>query len=81
MTDLELDYMISEEALQEAEESFNKLLEDYHALREHTDQLETILRNHGISYPDFCGWYSTWEVLVCCPINLNKVVNIFAVRW
>lgn len=56
MTDLELDYMIANEALQEAEESFTTLREDYHSLREHTDQLETILRNHGINYPDFCGW-------------------------
>ena len=56
MTDLELDYMIAEEALQEAEESFTKLREDYNSLREHTDQLETILRNHGINFPNFCGW-------------------------
>ncbi|MHB8129139.1 MAG: hypothetical protein ACYDEX_09090 [Mobilitalea sp.] len=56
MTDLEIDYIIAEEALQEAEESFTKLREDYNSLREHTDQLETILRNHGINFPDFCGW-------------------------
>lgn len=56
MTDLELDYIIAEEALQEAEESFTKLREDYQSLRKHTDQLETILRNHGIKFPDFCGW-------------------------
>jgi len=56
MTDLELEYTILKEALLEAEESFTKLREDYHSLREHTDQLETILSNHGINYPDFCGW-------------------------
>lgn len=56
MTDLELDYMISEEALREAEESFTKLRKDYNSLRERTDQLEAILRNHGINVPDFCGW-------------------------
>ena len=56
MTDLELNYAIAEEALQEAAESFTKLREDYNSLREHTDQLETILRNHGINFPDFCGW-------------------------
>lgn len=56
MTDLELEYIIAEEALQEAEESFTKLREDYNSLREHTDKLETILRNHGIIFPNFCGW-------------------------
>jgi hypothetical protein len=56
MTDLELDYMIAEEALREAEESFDKLREDYHALREHADMLEALLRNHGIDYPEFCPW-------------------------
>ena len=56
MTDLELDYQIAEAALQEADEAFAKLREDYHALRAHTDELETILRNRGIDYPDFCGW-------------------------
>ena len=55
MTDLELDYQIAEAALQEAEEAFTKLREDYHALRAHADNLETILRNRGIDYPDFCG--------------------------
>lgn len=56
MTDLEIDYQIAEAALQEADEVFRKLREDYHELREHADKLEEILRNHGIDYPDFCGW-------------------------
>ena len=56
MTDLELDLQIAELSLQEADEAFTKLREDYHELREHADQLETILRNHGINFPDFCGW-------------------------
>jgi len=45
-----------QEILLQAEESFTKLREDYHSLREHTDQLETILRNCEINFPDFCGW-------------------------
>ena len=56
MTDLELDFQIAALSLQEADEAFTKLRDDYHELREHTEELETILRNHGIEYPDFCGW-------------------------
>lgn len=56
MTKLEIDYRVAEAALAEAEESFTKLREDYHALRDHADELEVILRNHEIDYPDFCGW-------------------------
>lgn len=56
MTDLELDYQIAEAALEEADEAFTKLREDYLALRDHADELKAILRNHGIEYPDFCGW-------------------------
>lgn len=56
MTDLELDLQIAEVALLEADEAFRKLREDYHELNSHADELETILRNHGISFPDFCGF-------------------------
>jgi hypothetical protein len=56
MTNLELEYIIAQETLREAEESFDKLRKDYHALREYTDMLETLLRSHGIDYPEFCGW-------------------------
>ena len=56
MTNLEIDLQIAEVALLEADEAFRKLREDYHELREHADVLETILRNHKISFPDFCGF-------------------------
>lgn len=56
MTDLELDLQIAEVALLEADEAFRKLREDYQELREHTDNLEAILRNHEISFPDFCDF-------------------------
>lgn len=56
MTDLELDLQITEVALLEADEAFRKLRDDYHELREHADVLETILRNHGLTFPDFCGF-------------------------
>lgn len=56
MTDLEIEYMVAEEALREAGGCFDKLREDYHALWEYTDTLEALLRNHGIDYPEFCGW-------------------------
>jgi len=55
MTNLEVEYMVAEEALREAEESFGQLREDYHHLREYTDLLETLLRNDGIDYPVFYG--------------------------
>lgn len=56
MTEMEIDLQIAEAALQEADEAFSKLREDYHELREHADILEALLRDHGIDYPDFCGW-------------------------
>lgn len=56
MTDLKLELQIAECALQEADEAFTKLREDYQELREHADVLEALLRNHGIDFPDFCGW-------------------------
>ena len=56
MTELELDLQIAEVALSEADEAFKKLRDDYHELREYADKLETILRNHKISFPDFCGF-------------------------
>lgn len=51
-----IEYELLKYELQEVDEAFTKLREDYHALREHTDELEVILNNHGITYPDFCGW-------------------------
>lgn len=56
MTDLEVELQIAECSLQEAEEAFTKLREDYHELRAHADILEELLRNQGIEYPDFGGW-------------------------
>ena len=56
MTDLELELQIAEYSLQEADEAFTKLRKDYHALRAHADALEELLRNHGIEFPEFCGW-------------------------
>lgn len=56
MTEMEIDLQIAEVALQEANEAFTKLREDYQELREHANILEALLRDHGIAYPDFCGW-------------------------
>lgn len=47
---------IANETIQKAEEAFGKLRKDYHALREHTDKLEEILREHNIPFPEFWGW-------------------------
>ena len=55
MTDLELDLMIAEVALQEATDSFNNLREEYHALREYADKLEELLKKNNIDYPEFWG--------------------------
>lgn len=56
MTDLELELMVSNETIREAEESFDQLRKEYHALREHTDKLESILKEHDIPFPKFWGW-------------------------
>ena len=56
MTDLEVELQIAECSLQEADEAFTKLREDYRELRAHADVLEALLRNYGIEYPNFCGW-------------------------
>ena len=53
---LEIELLMAQETIREAEECFDKLRKDYHALREHTDQLETILRDHDIPCPEFWGW-------------------------
>ena len=54
--DLEIELLMAQETIREAEECFDKLQKDYHALREHIDQLETILRDHDIPFPEFWGW-------------------------
>lgn len=54
--ELELELMIANETIREAEEAFGQLRKDYHALREHTDKLEAILREHNIPFPAFWGW-------------------------
>lgn len=54
--ELELELMIANETIRETEECFDQLRKDYHALREHTDQLEAILREHNIPFPQFWGW-------------------------
>ena len=56
MTDLELELMVANETLREAEEVFAQLRTAYHALREHTDKLEAILKEHGIAFTEFWGW-------------------------
>lgn len=56
MNELELELMVANETIREAEESFDKLRKDYHALRIHTDKLESILREQGIAFPEFWGW-------------------------
>lgn len=53
MTDLELELMVANETIREAEESFDQLRKEYHALREHTDKLEAILKEHDIPFPKF----------------------------
>ena len=56
MNDLEIELMVAKETICETEESFDKLRKDYHALWEHTDKLEAILRVHEIPFPGFWGW-------------------------
>ena len=47
--ELEIELMIAQETILEAEEAFDKL-------RKHTDRLESILKKHNISFPEFWGW-------------------------
>lgn len=54
--DLLTELAVANETIQEAEEAFDKLRKDYHSLREHTDRLEAILREHNIPFPEFWGW-------------------------
>jgi predicted nucleic acid-binding Zn-ribbon protein len=56
MTDLEHELMVANETIREAEESFAQLRGEYQALRKHTDELESILKEHGIPCPAFWGW-------------------------
>lgn len=55
MTDIEIDYMIAEEALSEAEEYLKQLRKDYQELREHAMKLEELLKANKINYPEFYG--------------------------
>lgn len=56
MNELGIDLMVANEAIHEAEEAFDQLRKDYHALQEHTDQLESILREYEIPFPEFWRW-------------------------
>lgn len=53
--ELESELRVAEYTLQEADETFQQLREDYHALRAHADELEALLRYFGIDYPEFYG--------------------------
>ena len=54
--DLLIELAVANQTIKEAEEAFDKLRKDYHLLREHTDRLEAILREHNIIFPEFWGW-------------------------
>ena len=54
--ELEIELMVAQETIREAEEAFNKLRQDYHELRKHTDRLENILKEHNIFFPEFWDW-------------------------
>lgn len=56
MSGLETELAIAYETIREADESFRKLRKDYQNLRAYADQLEGILLENGIDFPDFCGW-------------------------
>ena len=56
MMDPEIELIVANKTIQEAEEAFARLRMEYQALREHTDALEAILKEHGIAFPEFWGW-------------------------
>lgn len=51
--ELELELIVAQETIREAEEAFDQLRKDYHALREHTDKLEAILKEHATHFQCF----------------------------
>ena len=53
--DLLIELAVANQTIKEAEEAFDKLRKDYHLLREHTDRLEAILREHNIPFPEVLG--------------------------
>lgn len=55
MNDLEVELIVANETIREAEEAFKQLHNDYQALREYADQLEAILTEHNIPFPSFLG--------------------------
>lgn len=50
MNDLEVELIVANETIRKAEEAFKQLHNDYQALREHADQLETIFTEQSITY-------------------------------
>ena len=54
--DLLIELAVVNHTIKEEEEAFDKLRKDYHLLREDTDRLEEILREHNIPFPEFWGW-------------------------
>lgn len=55
MTDTKVELMVANKTIREAEEAFDRPRQDYHALREHTDMLEALLREHKIPFLEFGG--------------------------
>lgn len=53
--ELETELAVANYTVEEAEESFQCLRQDYQALQKHADVLEGLLRENGISYPRFEG--------------------------
>ena len=41
--ELEIELMVAQETIREAEEAFAKLRQDYHELRKHTDRLDIVI--------------------------------------
>lgn len=53
--ELEIELAVAENTIRETEEAFQYLRNDYHNLREHAAILEELLRQNGISFPEFYG--------------------------
>ena len=56
VNDLEFELMVANEIVWEAEETFAQLQKEYQAFRQSTDMLESLLKKHDISFPQFQEW-------------------------
>lgn len=73
MNDLEVELIVANETIREAEEVFKQLHNDYQALREHADQLEAILTEHNIPFLSFLDDKRYSFFVFNCPMYVSII--------